>query len=166
MHSIFRISLFCRKEGLNESSRTPSWWSDTACLLCIPSSVGTTLPFCLILSALTAYRSDCHNFPWVKGTHTHNKLANKMQQHVCPSPLLYGLWCHHGNAELGTLISSTLMYYVEGHLGQEKTDLEVRISVWRRDVMFVIMLEFGFYRWSRMSLSGRIRWALDWPCNL
>lgn len=78
MDSIFRIGWFGGKEGLNESSRTPSWWSVAVFLLHIPSSVdrqrvNSTLPSHLILSFLSAaqYRSDCHNFPCVKGMHTH-----------------------------------------------------------------------------------------------
>lgn len=81
-----------------------------------------TLPFYLILSVLSAtrYRSDCHNFPWVKGTRARRKthLANEMQQHVCPTPLLYGLWCNHGYSEQGTL-QFIDRYHVEGHLGQD-----------------------------------------------
>lgn len=43
-------------------------------------------------------------------------------------------------------------YYNEGQSGQEKTDLEVRNTDWRRDVASAIQLESSFYQMSHCSV--------------
>lgn len=117
----------------------------------------STLPSHLIPSFLSAaqYRSDCHNFPWVKGMHAHTryKLVNEMQQHVCHTPLLYGVCCNHGNSwAAGSWWWFIDRYYVEGQLGQEKTDLEVRNTDCQWDVASAIQLESSFRRMSHCSV--------------
>lgn len=56
--------------------------------------------------------------------------------------------------ELVTVICDSLMGTVLK--GQEKTDLEVRISDWQKDVTSVIKLELGFGRMSHCSVCQSV----------
>lgn len=86
--TIFRSSLFGRKEGLDGSSRTPSWWSDCGSAEC-PLISPTCRTFFYSSHSATQCRSQRHNLPRAEGLHAHTrfKLANEMQQHVAPNLL-------------------------------------------------------------------------------
>lgn len=47
-------------------------------------------------------------------------------------------------------------YYVEGPLGQEKTDLKVGNSDWQRDVASVIQLESSFHQMSHCAVCQSV----------
>lgn len=90
--TIFRSSLFGTKEGLDESSRTPSWWSDCGSAERPLISPARRTFFCSSHSA-TQCRSQRHNLPGAEGLHAHTHALNWLMKcssmsPPCPSPPL------------------------------------------------------------------------------
>lgn len=94
-----------------------------------------------------------------------NKLANKMQQHVCHTSHPQGAWCNHGN----TGVRCSCWSFIHRHRAeQEETDLVVRNTDCQRDVASVIQLESSFYQMSQWSVCQSV-WKQElsnWPCSL
>lgn len=90
--TIFRSSLFGRKEGLDGSSRTPSWWSDCGSAE-RPLISPTRRTFFYSSHSATRCRSQRHHLPGAEGLHAHTCALNWLMKcssmlPPCPSPPL------------------------------------------------------------------------------